>query len=94
MFKKVFVTATLSLIFVAFVAYNGWNLFKLNSSLKEVVVSKLQTAIGEECSVERLRLGLGSINLGGVKLAFENSPYQVWFDELRLGFSLKILLQG
>lgn len=94
MFKKVFVTATLSVMFVAFVAYNGWNLFKLNSSLKKVVISKLQTAIGEECSVERLRLGFGSINLSGVKLAFENSPYQVWIDELQLGFSLKSLLQG
>ncbi|MCG8606183.1 hypothetical protein MJD09_14505, partial [bacterium] len=94
MIRKIVISGTLAILFLAFILFNGWNLFKLNSGVKKVLVTKLQNTVGEECSVEGLRIGLGSINLTGVKLAFQKSPYQIWIDELQLGYSLKSLLQG
>ncbi|MFQ5769308.1 MAG: hypothetical protein ACE5HX_02145, partial [bacterium] len=94
MIRKVFITTTLSALFIVFILFNGWNLFKINAGIKKILISKLKTAFGEECSIDHFRLGLGSLNLAGVNLAFQNSPYKVWIEELRVGYSLQSLLKG
>ncbi|MFQ5602267.1 MAG: hypothetical protein ACE5HS_03255 [bacterium] len=94
MFRKFLITTTIGLLFFAFIAYNGWHLLKINTGIKHALIAKLKQTFGEECSVEELSLGLGSVNLKRVKLAFHNSPYEVLVEELRLGYSLQSLLKG
>lgn len=94
MFRKIITRTILFLLVFAFLVWQGWNEFPLNNGLKNLVVSQLQARLGEACSIEKLRVGLGSVQLSGVNLVFDNSPYQLKVDELRLGYSLISLLKG
>ncbi|MFQ6114067.1 MAG: hypothetical protein ACE5NG_08240, partial [bacterium] len=87
-------TATLWFVFVVLILFYGWKLFKVNDGIKKYVISKLKSTIGEQCSIERLSFGLGTVNLEGVKLAFRDSPYEVWVQDLRFGYSIRSLLKG
>ncbi len=94
MLRRLILTPFVLILFIVFVLYNGWNLFKINDGLKDLILSRLRTVVGDDCSVDRLRLGFGSVNLEGVTLTFRDSPYQVTVDELRLGYSFESLLRG
>ncbi|MFQ5864313.1 MAG: translocation/assembly module TamB domain-containing protein [bacterium] len=94
MIRKAFLTAILSIVFLAVMVFYGWKLFKVNEGIKKFVISKLRSAIGEQCTIERLRFGLGTVDLEGVELAFQDSPYEVWIEALRFGYSIGSLLKG
>ena len=94
MLRKIFLTILLLLILLIFIIHQGWNLFKVNDGLKKVMVSKIQSIIGENCTIDKLSVGLGSVNLEGVQLVFRDAPYKIWIKELRLGYSIGSLLDG
>ncbi len=94
MLRKVLVSTTLLVLLLGFLVLNGWNLIELNSSVKQHVLAKLRAEFGEACSVEDVSVGLGSVNLEGVTLAFQGEPYALDIDELRIGYSLTSLIKG
>jgi len=94
MLRKLLLTPFVLILFIAFVLYNGWNLFHINSGVHDLVLSRLRAIVGEDCHVDRLWLGFGSVNFEGVKLSFDGSPYEVQIDELRLGYTFESLLRG
>ncbi|MFQ5824164.1 MAG: translocation/assembly module TamB domain-containing protein [bacterium] len=94
MFRKAFLTATLSVVFFVLILLYGWKLFKVNEEIKKIVISKLKSAFGEKCNIDQLSLGLGTVHLEGVKLAFQDAPYEVWIKDMRFSYSLQSLLKG
>ena len=94
MLRKLLLTPFVLVLFIAFVLYNGWNLFHINSGVHDLVLSKLKAIVGEDCHVDRLWLGFGSVNMQGVRLSFEGTPYEIQIDELKLGYTLGSLLRG
>ena len=95
MFRKILISLTITILFLGFLVLNGWNLFNINAGLEKLVASRLRNAFGDACTIEGVSLGFGSLNLDGVTLAFEDAPYALYVDELRLGYSLPhLLLKG
>ncbi len=94
MFRKIVARTILFVLVFAFLVWQGWNMFSVNNGLKNLIVSQLKARLGEACSIEKLRVGLGSVQLSKVKLVFRDSPYQLEVDELRLGYNLTSLLRG
>lgn len=94
MVRKAILTITLVVLFLLFVLYSGSNLFKINDGFKQLVIAKIQSVAGNECTVENIRLGFGSLNLKKVRLVFPDAPYKLEIDELQLGYSIRSLLKG
>ncbi|HEX9654367.1 MAG TPA: hypothetical protein VGA99_11700, partial [bacterium] len=63
MLRKIIVRVALWAFFFAFLVWQGWSAFKLNTGLKTVLLNKLKTSLGEGCSIETLRVGLGTVQL-------------------------------
>ncbi len=94
MVRKLLITPLLLLLFIAFVLYSGWNLFRINDGLQTLFLSRIQSTLGEGFSVEKMRLGLGTVNFEGIKLALADAPYEIRVGELQVGYSLASLLKG
>lgn len=94
MIRKTVLTLVLAALLLGLILFNGWNLFKIHDALKTIIVSRLQAVVGQESSVEKLTIGIGSVDLGGVRLSFKDSPYELWIQKLRVGYSLNSLLKG
>ncbi len=94
MFRKILLTTFALLAFLTFVIYSAWNIFNLNGSAKDFLISKIKSVAGENFSVDKINFGFGNVNLEGVQITFEDAPYEVWIKELRLGYSLTGLLKN
>ncbi|MFQ5637340.1 MAG: translocation/assembly module TamB domain-containing protein [bacterium] len=94
MFRKFLITITLTTLLIAAMMFYGQNLFKFKSGVKKILVAKLEETFGDKCSIERVRFGLGSVNLEDVRLAFRDAPYEFHIDQLRLGYSIGSLVRG
>lgn len=94
MFRKLLLATALLFLFLLLVVHSGWNLFNLNDGLKNLLESKVRAIAGENFSVDKFKLGFGSLKLEGVKLVFDDAPYEIWIKELRLGYSIGSLLRG
>lgn len=85
--------ALFGLFLLVLVAY-GWERLHLEETLKSYLVQRLQSAVGEQCRIDKVHLGLGSVHLRGVELAFRDAPYNLWIEDLRLGYSFKSLFKN
>ena len=94
MLRKIFVTITLTLLLIASILYNGWNLFNINASLSHLLESRIRSEVGDGIDFERLSFHFGSLNLAGVTVRLENAPYQIQVDEIRLGYSIASILRN
>lgn len=94
MIRKTFLTSILVILFILVFLFNGWNPFHINDGIKKIFVSKLRSMVGDQFTIDRISLGFGSINLEGVNLDLQDAPYELWIEELRLGYNLGSLLRG
>ena len=94
MFKKTLVTLTLVILFVLVILFNGWDFFDLNGRFKNILVGKMRSMVGTECSIGELSFGFGTINLEKVELVFRDPRYRLSIEELRFGYSFSSLLRG
>ena len=94
MIRKTFATTLLVFLLVAVVLFNGWNLFKIHDGLKTLLVSSIRSIAGDQCTVDNISFGIGSLNLNGVNLVFKDSPYILQIERLQLGYSFKSLFSG
>ena len=78
MFRKLLLATALLFLFLLLVVHSGWNLFNLNDGLKNLLESKVRAIAGENFSVDKFKLGFGSLKLEGVKLVFDDAPYEIW----------------
>ncbi|MCH8954122.1 translocation/assembly module TamB domain-containing protein [candidate division KSB1 bacterium] len=94
MFKKTLITLTLVILFVLVILFNSWDFFDLNGRFKNILVGKMRSLVGTECTIGELSLGFGTINLKKVNLVFRDPRYQLSIEELRFGYSFSSLLRG
>ncbi len=94
MIRKFYLTTSVLIISLVFAVSTGWKYFQVNHGLKSIIISKLQSVAGERCSIDNVSMGLGAISLKGVALAFDNAPYELFIDELKLGYSIGSLLRS
>jgi len=94
MIRKTLLTTLAVLLLFGVILYNGWNLFKIHEGVKTLLAAKIRSTFGEQSSIDELTFGLGSLNLNGVNLVSEDSPYQLWIERVSIGYSLKSILSG
>ena len=72
--------------------YFGWKAGRADELIKNFLISEIRSVLGDECNIEKVRVGFGTIYLHDVQLILEGSPYSVLIDELRLSYSLANLI--
>ena len=91
--KKYILILTLVTAFIALAINYGWDLLKVNQRLKVLLLQEIRPLFRGRFDVQDLRVGLGSVNLKGVDLQWQNDLYSLWIKDLRVGYRLVNLLR-
>ncbi len=94
MIRKFYLTTSLFVLCILFVLSTGWNFLQINRGLKQIIVAHLRSTLGDNCTIDRFSMGFGALNLEGVHLAFDDAPYELRVEQLKVGYSLRSLIRG
>lgn len=94
MIRKILLTLTVLLLLTALTAYHGWQWFKLNTGLKNLLLTKVHAVVGDDWHIEKMSFGFGTVSLEDVQLVYQDSPYQLDIRKVTLGYSFTSLLKG
>ena len=50
--------------------------------------------LGDESDIQYLDMALGAVHLKGVKIISKNRRYQLWIEDLRIGYNLANLIKS
>ena len=71
----------------------SWKFFSINDRLLTLLLGEIKPNVQGNVSIEKLEVKLGTIHLKGIEIKWENQPYFVDIQDLRLGFNLLNLLK-
>jgi len=94
MIRKVFLTITVVLLLIVLTLYHAWQSSRVNTSIKNLILPKVHALVGDEWRIEKMHFGFGTLNLEGVQLVNQQSPYQIDIEEVTLGYSFSSLVRG
>lgn len=76
------------LIFWLLLVYHGWNLFKANERIKNLLLLELTPVLGDGLKIDQVRVGLGTIHVMGIAVHFPNKPYSITAEHLQADYNL------
>ena len=85
----------LLVIAVGVTSYYAWRILKVNDQIKRLVVREMGPFLGEGFSLDKVKVGLGSIKLENVLISSKESPFTFRIGEMKVGYSLvHLVLSG